>query len=91
MHPWMNEPLNEPSALEVKGEFKSREVLVRQQIEIEKLTNENENSAMVYRSLDNKEEYFNKEIKCKQFKVSKGGYKNILKIINTFNNNCNFK
>ena len=85
MHPWMNDPLNEPSALEIKGEFKSREVLVRQQIEIEKLTNENENSAMVYRSLDNKEEYFNKEAKCKQFKGGKGGYKNMMKIKGKFN------
>ena len=53
------------------------------EIEIEKLTNENENSAMVYRSLDNKEEYFNKEIKCKQFKMNKG-YKNIIKIKGKF-------
>lgn len=80
MHPWMTDPLNSPSPVEIKGEFKAREVLVRQQLEIEKLTNENENNSMVYRSVDNCDEYFNREVKCKRFKLNEGGFKNIIRI-----------
>lgn len=75
-HPWMKG--ESATKAEIISDFKSREIIVRQQMEIEKMATENENNDMVYRNSTNEEEYFNKESKCSQFKGGK--LKNIMRI-----------
>jgi serine/threonine protein kinase len=69
------------NTIDVLSEFARREIIVKQQKELEKLANENEDYGdRVYRSDENEEIYFDKNIKVKQFKITHHCYNDILKV-----------